>query len=732
MPLVSRSLLAASASLALVGCTKTEILELQQAELEVSTDLVEFGDLDLGQRFQKTITISNPGDVNLGIRSIELISASAPDNGHRGSFKVEFDEAEMIVPNTADAAERSQVARVDSGHLVPDTAQDTGDTNDPDSGESGDPGPDPGEGDFTAILPPGARLPLHITFSPTVTADNYDAILITTDDEEVPEGQHVSLEEQVYRDANVEEHQIYLHGYSNAPMGNVLVTPRQVDMGFVWPGQSETRYIAIRNIGDGELTVGAISKDPDHCTDGFTIASAPAVDTVLDGYTSSVVEVTYSPTGDSASLAECKVLVQTDDPDSPELDVILRANQGDVASNDCPVVRIHAPEPGTVHVGWGPIPLEVTVFDANQPSSTLTCRVRSALQLGAGLTNCTPDNESGHVWIDVPVDVLTPGLDVLVVQATDDSHCTRTASVPVLINTTWADDDDDGDGFSPSDPKYPDCNDTDRDTYPLAAEVYDGRDNDCDLAVDEGTDGADDDGDGMSEVDGDCNDNDPDTYPGAPEQLDFADNDCDGVIDESTLAFDDDGDGFSELELDCDDYDPNVNPSVDEICGDGIDNNCNALRDDQEACTSVDSEPMLVGQILLSRTSIEEGETVQASVLIYEADGDLVQHTWSVKEEDGGSGTLDDPLGASVNWTAPDSIPSNVEGWVYRLTYEGEDDDGNKVWAFANVSVYPRGQLHRKLIVPVRGSSCATAPVGALGFMGGLGLLVVGFRHRRS
>ncbi len=87
------------------------------------------------------------------------------------------------------------------------------------------------------------------------------------------------------------------------------------------------------------------------------------------------------------------------------------------------------------------------------------------------------------------------------------------------------------------------------------------------------------DGDGFTKNDGDCNDNDASIHPGADEICgDSIDQDCNGSDLEcvpNPNDVDNDGDGFSENEGDCNDDNVSIHPGADEICGDGIDQDCN-------------------------------------------------------------------------------------------------------------------------------------------------------------
>lgn len=157
--------------------------------------------------------------------------------------------------------------------------------------------------------------------------------------------------------------------------------------------------------------------------------------------------------------------------------------------------------------------------------------------------------------------------------------------------------DPDGDGYTGD---RGDCDDTNADVHPGAAERCNTVDDDCDSAVDEG-DGVDAptwytdaDGDGYGDeatavtsfrtprdrvaVGGDCVDGDATVHPDAAEPCDAVDDDSDTSVDE---GFDVDADGhLDEVACaalggdDCDDAAAAVHPGAVEVCGNGADDDC--------------------------------------------------------------------------------------------------------------------------------------------------------------
>jgi hypothetical protein len=190
------------------------------------------------------------------------------------------------------------------------------------------------------------------------------------------------------------------------------------------------------------------------------------------------------------------------------------------------------------------------------------------------------------------------------------------ACAPELVAPRVVDDpagDFDHDGYTEL---QGDCADDDALVFPGAVETCDGRDEDCDGLIDEDSARAftwylDEDGDGHGgpevlacdrpegalETGGDCDDGDASVSPEADEACGGGDEDCDGEVDEAGALgceqrfLDLDGDGFGGQQSqclceavhaasfeDCDDVDAQVHPGADEVCGNGLDDDCDGVE----------------------------------------------------------------------------------------------------------------------------------------------------------
>ncbi len=209
-----------------------------------------------------------------------------------------------------------------------------------------------------------------------------------------------------------------------------------------------------------------------------------------------------------------------------------------------------------------------------------------------------------------------------------DQDCDGTIDNEASDALTWyADTDEDGYGDPTSTTESceapsgylsdaQDCDDGDDGVHPGATETCDDVDQDCDGSVDEDPSGAptwyadaDDDGygdpgetaegcdapSGYVGDDQDCDDGDGGIHPGATETCDDVDEDCDGAVDDDAVGletwyYDGDDDGYGQDDRtkescdaptgyaaqggDCDDELAALNPGEDEVCEDGLDNDC--------------------------------------------------------------------------------------------------------------------------------------------------------------
>jgi hypothetical protein len=229
---------------------------------------------------------------------------------------------------------------------------------------------------------------------------------------------------------------------------------------------------------------------------------------------------------------------------------------------------------------------------------------------------------------DDTANITHPGADEVCDGA--DNDCDSDIDEDAIDTVTYYADTD-GDGYGDADiavfecsqpadyvTDATDCDDTLDTTYPGAAELCDGVDNDCDTEIDEevvyldwyldsDSDGFGDPEEFLNDCtqpagyvldDADCDDDDQFVNPDMDEFCNGYDDNCDTIIDEDAIDqtiwyADTDGDGFGDITVwfascdgpegyvdddeDCDDADENVYPGAPEECEDTEDLNCDGL-----------------------------------------------------------------------------------------------------------------------------------------------------------
>lgn len=285
------------------------------------------------------------------------------------------------------------------------------------------------------------------------------------------------------------------------------------------------------------------------------------------------------------------------------------------------------------------------------------------------------------------------------------------------VDDSAAESDVDGDGFAAPE----DCNDSDETIHPDADEVCDSIDNDCDKSIDEDAlDAAlyyvDGDSDGYGAGAGtpsctaiagsvtnadDCDDTRVDVNPAAIEVCDDldTDEDCDSLSDDADdsvdidpVYSDVDGDGYGDAAskvtscdftpgtvgegTDCDDLSAEVHPGAEEICNDGIDNDCDAAPGDcriSGAFVAADAPALIQGSVY--GLGLGRGVTAAGDV-DGDGTGDLLMGTsLDFSQAYLFSGPMSDMTEADATAVLSDSIPDSYFGYV-NAGIGDQDGDG--------------------------------------------------------
>ncbi len=631
----------------LAACKEGHEERTDLGDVEIAPAELEFGTLLLGEQATRDLTISNTGTLPLGIAQIAIV-----DDEFASSFSLEYDFAET--------------------HC-----------------REGEPS---GRGQ---VLDGGCSVPIRVTMSPESIGPVAAAIEVLTADDP-------SEDPGYFRDPDEVRAVSIVRGDAIEERPRIHVEPPGLDFGFVWIGDTAYRQLEITNVGSAPLTLAGVELPAD-VADQFRVSGPDPTGQAIEPGQSMFVEIEYGPLTieDVRDQPDTWMRILSDDRDVPATEIRLIGDQANTAEDRRPQADLIGPPPGTIVDGEF-LQLELDIHDANQPASSLSCRVMSVRLLKAALADCEAPNDAGRVMAIVPSKILEPGVDTIAVEVWDAFGQKSIVTTTILYGTAAPENDADGDGYADALAGGADCDDHDDTVYPSAAEIPDGKDNDCESNCTDATCGAvtmssciDEDttlGDGDADCfvedplaanGGDCNDGDATTFPGAADYVDYRDNDCDGEVDEVISHDDLDGDGFSPWAGDCNDGDATFGPAAVEYC-DGSDQNCDGVVDD--ACLPSGTSPVVIGGIRPERTDIGVGESVAVEALGFDRDGDPVAYAWTQDKVLGGMALVG--TDGHADFHAPDELPDGEESVTYELMVLVSGDSGQGDWAFGFVTVH--------------------------------------------
>ena len=288
------------------------------------------------------------------------------------------------------------------------------------------------------------------------------------------------------------------------------------------------------DVGPAGLSV-AFSSSEDGALGSATPDSDGSVLYAADNLSTGTHALTLTATDDAGSTCSASTTVRIAEP---------------------PFVRITSPPPGEEFNDGETVTFIGTATDNEDANDTLSVSWESSLD---GTFNTGAPDSSGSVAAS---QVLTVGDHEIRLIVTDSDGMQRTSLTTVKVLPCEYFYDGDGDGFG--DPATgiatceppinyvlddTDCDDTDRDAYPGADEYCDGHDDDCDGTTDE--------------------------YDALDASQWWTDADGDGYGDPATVQTAcTQPSGTIATGLDCDDADRDINPSAEEVCGDGVDDDC--------------------------------------------------------------------------------------------------------------------------------------------------------------